>query len=201
MNLLWGGDWGGGGVFFWWSWRLILIEDLCNLGIFSGVRWVLDATKCVSHVCGTWGEIEMGKLKWDSVRIWIGEIWPRSECRGWWCFFNHKRHRNHKIFLWNSLSVRPSAPTFGEKVGPASRRYLPSFFLFGFFVFLSRPFAWFAVQFLPHAGGKRFLTTKGTEITKFSDVFIFVSSGAFCGWFDCFEPQMAQVSQNVNLMK
>ena len=26
-----------------------------------------------------------------------------------------------------------------------------------------------------------FLTTKGTEITKFSDVFIFVSSGAFCG--------------------
>ena len=147
------------------------------------------------------GGIEMGKLKWDSVRIWIGEIWPRSECRGWWCFFNHKRHRNHKIFLWNSLSVRPSAPTFGEKVGPASRRYLPSFFLFGFFVFLSRPFAWFAVQFLPHAGGKRFLTTKGTEITKFSDVFIFVPFALSVVVSIVFELQMAQVSQNVNLMK
>ena len=161
---------------------------------------MLDATKCVSHVCGTWGELKWGS--WNGTRWGCGlKKFDHNGSGGWWCFFNHKRHRNHKIFLWNSLSVRPSAPTFGEKVGPASRRYLPFFFLFGFFVFLSRPFAWFAVQFLPHAGGKRFLTTKGTEITKFSDVFIFVSSGAFCGWFDCFEPQMAQVSQNVNLMK
>jgi hypothetical protein len=40
----------------------------------------------------------------------------------------------------------------GEPPRPAS------FPLFKFFVFLSRPFAWFAVQFLPHAGGMRFLT-------------------------------------------
>jgi hypothetical protein len=46
-----------------------------------------------------------------------------------------------------------------------------------------------------------FLTTKGTEITKFSDIFIFVSFVLSVVDSIVFEPQMAQVSQNVNLMK
>ena len=49
-----------------------------------------------------------------------------------------------------------------------------------------------------------FLTTKGTGITKFSDIFIFVSFVSFVlSVVDSivFEPQMEQVSQNVNLMK
>ena len=69
-------------------------------------------------------------------------------------------------------------------------------------------------QFLPQLGRKRistkmevavddvlFLTTKGTEITKFSDIFIFVSFVLSVVDSIVFEPQMAQVSQNVNLMK
>jgi len=46
-----------------------------------------------------------------------------------------------------------------------------------------------------------FLTTKGTEITKFSDIFIFVSFVLSVVDSIVFELQMAQVSQNVNLMK
>ena len=38
-------------------------------------------------------------------------------------------------------AARPSAPPFGGKVGPASRRSLPSFLLLKIFIFLSRPFA------------------------------------------------------------
>ena len=66
------------------------------------------------------------------------------------------------------------------------------------------------VQFLPNAGGKRFLTTmgvagdgvlflttKGTEITKFSDAFIFVSFVLSVVDSIVFELQMAQVWQNV----
>jgi hypothetical protein len=59
-----------------------------------------------------------------------------------------------------SGSGEPPAPTFVS-------------FSLKIFIFLSRSFAWFAVQFLPHAGGKRFLTTKGTEVTKFSDEIAF----------------------------
>ena len=77
-------------------------------------------------------------------------------------------------------SHRHAAGKWGRRAAAPCHRFL----LFKFFVFLSRPFA---VQFFPHAGGMRisttmgvavddvlFLTTKGTEITKFSDVFIFV---------------------------
>ena len=49
--------------------------------------------------------------------------------------------------------------------------------------------------------GVLFLTTKGTEITKFSDAFIFVSFVLSVVDSIVFELQMAQVSQNVNLMK
>ena len=45
--------------------------------------------------------------------------------------------------------------------------------------------------------GVLFLTTKGTEITKFSDVFIFVPFALSVVVSIVFELQMAQVSQNV----
>jgi hypothetical protein len=46
-----------------------------------------------------------------------------------------------------------------------------------------------------------FKPQKAPEITKFSDIFIFVSFVLSVVDSIVFEPQMAQVSQNVNLMK
>ena len=129
MNLLWGGDWGGGGVFFWWSWRLILIEDLCNLGIFSGVRWVLDATKCVSHVCGTWGE-----LKWGS---WTGTRWgcglkkfDHNGSGGWWCFLTTKGTEITKFSYEIAFPcAHPHRHSAKKWVRRAAGTYLPFFCL------------------------------------------------------------------------
>jgi hypothetical protein len=63
----------------------------------------------------------------------------------------------------------------GPKSADRSGSTLPSFFLFKILhlTFASVRVIRGSISF--SAGGKRFLTTKGTKITKFSDIFIFVS--------------------------
>ena len=77
---------------------------------------------------------------------------------------------------------------------------MPSFLCLLCFLWLIRLF----LNYKWHRYGKMyssddvlFLTTKGTEITKFSDVFIFVPFALSVVVSIVFELQMAQVSQNV----